>query len=900
MKNVKSADNQIVSETKTVQWAGIVVASTSVKLALIFAVVCSVVALIENVRFQRGVRPLSLVFSTPTPPDDVEIVCQDVWGNRVSGQSEGSDVSFSGYVENLFFIVHAPRPPESMPFEIRTERYSLRNQPNAAHWTPSPTENNTFFLFLKPHLPQSGGFFGDFLNWPGDFSFFGRILGPWPLVFFLIFLAAFEDRRRRNDPVSIPRHRFALETFATLLFVSTGLALAVFLIGCCYRPDLEAVRHELEGLTFSAITPEPVERLQFNVALLLAPVLLLLVQPVVAAVVARWDAERQRQVFVGGAFAVTISLLVLVVEFGYFPTMQPGFMISRGLLFLVYGLFLLPILVAAFFCPRLERGLAVFMGILSLLILVPLFLLRIYSVNFLPEAVHFTAVYYAATQMMVGKVFFVDLYSLYGSFAMFLEPLFRLIGYGVFPFTLTLSALSVVSYVLFYLSLCLLVESKLLRCCGFLTLVAYTFFLFAPGQFMSLAAEGGIYYFDTQAHYMVVPLRSFPLALGLYLMLRTFRVPSAANFHATTLVVAAAPFWNVEIGVVLWIAWGAVLCFEALLRSRSSGKRFGIFIATSFAVWGFFYVYLFLRAGRPPDFSLMFRLPALFQKIGVFARSMPLFHAWNFVVLLYLFGLFEGVRLLGERWRGRPIDASTAFFVKAGLLCSLIGLGLFPYYVGGSYDENLVRIMFPAIIFFLMLTDRLRLYLLADERPDQYGFGVPFVAFLGAIFLVGLGPLFLLMQSDFLYKMVRTNLVCLSSPTDAPSFADIRFLQKNSVPGERVLILRDSYDGIYYGESRTRCAVDVPSSVETMLYDDLETIETFLEQNSNVKVFAAMNELPHKKERAIPYPGPDVSLPMKKILETDYESVDRCEQGTLTFLQKRCSSPTVNPSKPTP
>ena len=74
-----------------------------------------------------------------------------------------------------------------------------------------------------------------------------------------------------------------------------------------------------------------------------------------------------------------------------------------------------------------------------------------------------------------------------------------------------------------------------------------------------VALLGAIYLTALPPDYCYSTPRTFFPALGLWLIVGYLREPSIARFWVVSLVAALASIWNLDTGIVLWVAWTITL-----------------------------------------------------------------------------------------------------------------------------------------------------------------------------------------------------------------------------------------------------------------------------------------------------------------------------------------------------
>ena len=716
----------------------------------------------------------------------------------------------------------------------------------------------------------------------------------WSLgLLFPLALLAVEELRHR-DPASIKRKELTILLVGTLFVtVFVEVLLNRYLIQIL-RPDVPAlVAEAMKTFIYTdRMNPNPSLIIRYAVSIAVLPFLLV------------------------GGYALSQTLLrrVRPVEHGvdraFFVAVFPGIVFPllmleswidniRDILFL--GLFRVSAVIVLtvalwILCSnvRQTRRLLTPLGAgLVVVFLILVFFLRLHGESFPPEPMHFDCVYFSVTQIMVGKTPFVDVDSLYGGFAVFLEPFLRIIGYGVFPFTLLMSVLSVLSLVCLFLSLRLIVRDRLLLVFGGLYLFFYVYVFQYFWSFPNDLPFCKIM-FAQQAYLMRFPLRTLTVFGSLFLMLLYFKHRSPRIYWTVLPLIFIAPFWNLDTGVILPIIWILSVFVDEFLRRRTlggffkaAGRHFGVFVALGIAVPLLFTLYLFLRSGHWPDYLRMFRYLKSHAVAGFFAGPMSEGHPAILVLLIYVVGLFYVLHCVAQK--------RNDYSARVVCVLSLFGFGLFPYFLNRSQWMNLFIVSFAAPMLVLFAMDRLRNGFLRDLRARRLTTTVAGYSTLLVVFLCGLS--FCVDRAPTCLEASRTNfrLLVVTNDKYAPASvervlphsvaterANIAFIRRTTTPGEPILILSENYDSLYHGASKTRATLDLPSTVEWSRHDEINRLMEYLERNETTRVFVDSGNIP-------PFTlNPEISQRIFKLIQERYEIADRAAApGTLFLVRKK-------------
>ncbi|MGB8352256.1 MAG: hypothetical protein WCD79_00050, partial [Chthoniobacteraceae bacterium] len=385
--------------------------------------------------------------------------------------------------------------------------------------------------------------------------------------------------------------------------------------------------------------------------------------------------------------------------------------------------------------------------------------------------VHFQAVAYSLTQLYAGKPLLTASPPLYGYYAEFLLPVFKVTGLSVFKFCVAMGVLqgvalaAIVSVVLRHLRLPLV------------KLFCYAALLYFVGSTCLVGRRA----FDPVFQYW--PIRFVFPALSIPVYLWAARRGKASGWVALGIFSGLALMWNLESGIAVAGAVLFTLGVEAIgaWRAKRAGeKRHGLFVALlivallivagAMVVTGaVFWLGLEMQTGWRAPMHETSEYQRLFYESGLMMEPMPLAaHPWWLVIATYLLGLGFGLHgLLGGRlgrpYRageilgasvpgalpqtvvGRPVGAGNdaslkcmtdTRFARLALFLSILGTGLFTYYQGRSVDFNLMNASWPALLLGFLMVDRLLRAIRARMLPRGMGWVALPAAYLGLMAVV--------------------------------------------------------------------------------------------------------------------------------------------------------------------
>lgn len=353
------------------------------------------------------------------------------------------------------------------------------------------------------------------------------------------------------------------------------------------------------------------------------------------------------------------------------------------------------------------------------------------SKSFIDYSLNFSAVNYPIIQQYLGKELLIDFKSLYG-----LHPLFG--QFVLFIFPAKILTLSLYMAALFFLSLLALalvifasVKNKIIALFGFFTLIFLQNFS-VDGRF----AEDGV-------NFQYEPIRLvFPTLLLAYLVY-FFARPSALKYYCGLAFFALATLWNLDSGIPTFLTLLIVFAYDKC-RDGLSVKVIKpvLFHLASCAValllpWITLFVFLKMKSGIWPQISWI----AYGQSSAYdFAYSMlPVFFngPWIAVVLIYMIGLTMSLYNLFNK--NHSLQNNLMF------AATILGLGLFTYFLGRSHFSNIMHCGYPAAIVLTIFADKFCTQLqgkyfvttFARCRFDLVLLSLPllFVCYISAVFL---------------------------------------------------------------------------------------------------------------------------------------------------------------------
>jgi hypothetical protein len=434
--------------------------------------------------------------------------------------------------------------------------------------------------------------------------------------------------------------------------------------------------------------------------------------------------------------------------------------------------------------------------------------------------VHFQAVAYSLSQVCAGKPLLTAAPPLYGDYAEFLLPLFKVIGLSIFKFCVVMGLLQGIA-----MAAVLLIAVRFLRTPGARLLCCAALL-----YFLGSTCLVGRRPFDPVFQYF--PIRFIFPALSAPLFLWAARRATLTAWGALGAFAGLALMWNLETG----IAVGGAILFTQTLEAISAlldRKRYlviapAITWITMLSTAALFWLFLEIQCAWRPPFHLTADYERLFYQAGYMMAPMPLGpHPWWLVAAAYLLGMGFGI----QRFLSGRRDAVT----RLALFLSILGIGLFLYYQGRSVDFNLMNASWPAILLAGLLTDRL----LRAIRAGRLSRGTCWVA-LPAVYL---GLLALVMLPGALVRVWsfgagQWRAAIAPAATDADIIGRrVEFIREKVGKDSDCVILAD-YQAAYFMETGFRSSIDMPGRTEFFFMADLDKLRAALLANPPRHLFA--------------------------------------------------------------
>ena len=352
---------------------------------------------------------------------------------------------------------------------------------------------------------------------------------------------------------------------------------------------------------------------------------------------------------------------------------------------------------------------------MTIFFLLSLFLINIFGVNAIDETTvstfHLNAIYYSLVQLVNSTdVLYADKFSnTYGLYPHILEPIFHIIGgVNIWNFSIVMSTLVFISYYAVYRTMKGVISNRFYLNIGFLTILWFQYYASKPAEFD--------YYFQ------YAPLRTLFPSLLIFIAYKYIESSNKIYYFFGCVISAVSIFWNFDSGVVVLLSWLLFSIYTSMGLEDVSIKNkvvialkkvlFLIFIVFIFIVFYYYYIVILLGA-ESFTYQKIFSSINLFSILGYLMEPIPIRHPWVVLMIVYIVAFSHSLLSINDR-----INFKRNSMV---FLLSIMGFGLFTYYLGRSINLNLLTVSMPAIILITLYVDSLyfgrnRRFILLHEK----------------------------------------------------------------------------------------------------------------------------------------------------------------------------------------
>ena len=456
--------------------------------------------------------------------------------------------------------------------------------------------------------------------------------------------------------------------------------------------------------------------------------------------------------------------------------------------------------------------------------IIAIILMNIYEFPYSPENQYdFNAVYYSMTQVYAGVPMLVEGFTnTYGLYPHFLNPLFQLTGLSVFNFSLVMSLLTGLSFLLNFYLLKQFVRNKIILFLGFITVIFFSYLDFKLlTHFDSLFSLFPIRY--------IIP-SSLALLATIYFNKRSIKI-----YWTIFIIMALFVLWNPEIGIMSYLSWVVVNIYtdfynhEGKLDIKRISFHLFVAIITIFFVFSLYELTIYAFYGSWPDLLLLFGPILFFGKFGFANLPMSIIHPWNISALVLLLGFLYSLKKLCRK----DITVSSSMI----LLISLLGLGYFFYFEGRSQNSNFALSSSFSLILLTILGDKLWQVV---QKSNVVFLNLLFVVFL---FIVSFSFVEIIYNTNQLVALIyQTENKKKYLNTQKQLLAYKTYISNNTKPGQKIILLAAKANQALLFDGDKRVSGVNPGFTDMFLFTDLVRMEHTL-RDSAYNVFMKPEEI---------------------------------------------------------
>ncbi len=439
---------------------------------------------------------------------------------------------------------------------------------------------------------------------------------------------------------------------------------------------------------------------------------------------------------------------------------------------------------------------------------------RIFDFNLVdaqrPWVLHFDAVFYSVSQVMGGKTILADLPAQYGLYGELLKPLFMVVPFSVFSFTITMAVLQIIGLLALGKVMIRIVRSPWLLLLGLLILLDMTAETWRI-PLLNLNREV-LQYPDFYFQYW--PIRFIFPAISVWAFFKLLQRFYLRDVALLAAIGAIGVIWNIDSGIPIVGAFLFFLGCQFIFPPKPQMriyllKMIGVALAVTAGLWLLFFFYLSWKADQPLKLLETIAYQKTFFDLGFAKMPLPrTLHPWVIIIGCYLLGMI----IAFTAWINQRHSKITGLI----FYLSILGLGLFTYYQGRSHIYNLLRVFWPALLIVIILSDRfLRLVKLKRFPQFLVWLSLPIVLFgtFAAVHLLWQLPTF----GQLFYRNWHSIMTHPSSVTGE----NIEFIKKQ-VRNKKSVEIMMLNQGTYYAETGLASAINGPGFIETIFQKDFD------------------------------------------------------------------------------
>lgn len=463
--------------------------------------------------------------------------------------------------------------------------------------------------------------------------------------------------------------------------------------------------------------------------------------------------------------------------------------------------------------------------------------------------IHFIAYFDSVVQVYLGKYLFSYVVPQYGFYAWFLNPIFQIIGLDVIKFTIVMGIFRIIVYGSFLILFYRILDSKLIAFLCFATIFFFTR-MRVPIDILKDP------YFQYNPHRMIFPVL---LILFTWFYLHGKNPRTKKRLYITNSILAAiSVLWNLDTGIMVIFSWVGLLIYQELIGYHKSKFlrtvlrifRHAVTIAVIVGlVLGIFIASTYFNTGQTPRLTHSSDYVQLFYGLGYYMLPMMIIHPWNIIILIYLVGIYLSMRgliassqLQQESYLSTHNTSNSFLFIT-----SIMGVGLFNYYVGRSHEYNLVATVWPAYILLAMYIERLIKRVLPVLLSRSFNWKIKLnialrnsfqvILLFTLLYFLGSSPVSILGNLYPYIDLIQTRVALVQQGIPPWLLHDLDTIKATSAEDDPVFIVSDYAPELHLYTQHTR-PINIAGFGEIILKSDVDEINSFLENPpANAKIY---------------------------------------------------------------
>lgn len=409
---------------------------------------------------------------------------------------------------------------------------------------------------------------------------------------------------------------------------------------------------------------------------------------------------------------------------------------SSFTIILTLAIFLGATIYGCFASKLLERKMAVIFAIFSIIISIFISSYAIFDeYQIYSSSVNFDAVVFPIIQTYLGKILLIDFKTLYGLYPNFLQIFLHIFPANILTLSLVLGSLLLISYLSIAFCLFHSVKNKLVALLGFIAVIYMQNF------------ANDLWPNPIHLTFQYEPIRLLFPSLLLGFLCIFFKKPSEVKYYSGLAFFSYSTFWNLDTGMPTFLTLLIMLGYYKAFMEKKDGtfiKKNVLHLASSIGIlaflWLSFFLFLKIKYGQFPEISwLTYGQNAAF-KIGYVMFPIKPIGIWYIPVLVYIIGYVISIYNFFTK----------QFSLQNNLILALtlLGNGLFIYYIGRSHEYNVLHCGYPSMMLLTIFADKFCgsfakkdfKFFLPKPRMESLLFGFPLliISFLSAAFLFNL------------------------------------------------------------------------------------------------------------------------------------------------------------------